>query len=372
VTEPEKNEMLAFYKNLMRSTDAIIIILDGEGRVRAWNGCAEEFFLLPEASAAGKLIGDCPVGEAGAAISRALRESAEKRNKSYLPDMFFVDPEGHQKYLGLKVVPVSYPEGALAGFLVEGKDITLTREIKRQNEESQKFRAIGELAAGIIHEIHTPVQYIKNNLQYLHACRDRLHEVEDIGEVLQSSLEGMDRITTIIKSLKNYAHPGRSKPELFSPRQAIEDALTLSANQWKNSGRIETSFPEENFTLSGYGDLVSQVMVNFIINSCDALVERYGSEAPDKGLISISLGCNEKNIIIKVADNGKGMEDEVKKRIFEPFFTTKPAGKGTGQGLPLAYSSIVGKHGGSLLVDSKKDEGTVITVLLPKQVDLQC
>ncbi|ADK80740.1 PAS domain-containing sensor histidine kinase [Sediminispirochaeta smaragdinae] len=375
-------EILTFFQNLLKSTDTIIIIADADVHIKYWNEKAEQFFNIKESSVRGRKLSDIAIPQFIKPVMEAVKEAVEKRWQVFLPDLYIRQENDTGRYIGLNIVPIYLQSGTHAGFLIDGKDITETREMKRQNEESQKFRAIGEMAAGIIHEINTPVQFIKNNLQYLNACTDEvrswlntpgsegkreiLSTVEDFPEVLHQSLEGIDRITSIIRSLRNYAHPGYDKPVPFSPSQALEDAVTLSENQWKHIARLHTLLPEKPIMVQGFPSLFSQAMVNIIINATHAIEERFGDDALSKGIIEIELEEVGSRAVIRISDNGTGMTEEVKSRVFEPFFTTKPQGKGTGQGLAIVYTAITGKHRGSIHVDSLSGEGTTFTIEVPK------
>ncbi len=170
----------------------------------------------------------------------------------------------------------------------------------------------------------------------------------------------------MIKSLRNYAHPGREKPELFSPGEAISDALTLSENQWKKSARVQAELSGEDIRITGYPSEFSQAMINIIINATHAIEERYGADSVLHGEIDISLSSDSGEAVIQVRDNGIGMNEEVKARMFEPFFTTKAMGKGTGQGLAMVYACMTGKHNGKITVESSPYDGTLFTFYLPK------
>ncbi len=172
----------------------------------------------------------------------------------------------------------------------------------------------------------------------------------------------------MVKSLRNYAHPEREKPERFSPRVAISDALTLSETQWKHIAEVHTEITEEDVRISGYPSDFSQIMINMIINATHAIEERYGPDSAQQGRIDISLSSDSGNVMVQIRDNGSGMNEEVKARMFEPFFTTKKMGKGTGQGLAMVYASITGKHNGKITVDAAPDDGTRFTFILPKDV----
>jgi PAS domain S-box-containing protein len=380
---PEK--VLTILEKLLQTCDTVIIILDANYRIRRWNSRALEIFGFNEKAVRGKLLAELEIPGFSDTVMKAIDESIEKRWQVYLDDLLIRTRAGKAKYIGLKVVPVFLDEGIPAGILIDGKDISDIREMRRQHAESQKFRAIGELTSGIAHEINTPIQFIRNNLQYINSLDAEIRRITDkdsvdrqdlvtnirntideLPEVLQQSLEGVDRITRMIKSLRNYAHPGREKPEYFSPGEAINDALTLSENQWKHASEVHTEISGDHIRISGYPSDFSQAMINLIINATHAIEERYGPDSALYGRIDISLSSDSEYVVVQVRDNGSGMSEDVKARMFEPFFTTKKMGKGTGQGLAMVYACITGKHNGKITVESAPDDGTLFTLHLPK------
>jgi len=364
-------KILTVFKALLRFTDTILIVLDSEGVIQMWNKPAEQFFGIPEQDVRNRTLESLSWFPWEKPVMGATLQSLEKKAQIFLEELPFRKDLEATRYLNLSILPVFWDDENHLAFLLEGRDVTMEKELRRQNDESQKFRAIGELAAGIIHEINTPVQFTRNNLQYLIS---RMGETDlnlesmfaDFPEVLNQSLEGMDRITTIIRSLRNYAHPGKSRPVLFEPRATIEDALTLTENHWKHLKAVEIRFPARPVLISGYPSDFSQVMVNIIVNAIHAVEEKYGSASHREGKIIITLAEEEDRVIISVADNGIGMDEETKNRMFEPFFTTKEQGKGTGQGLALVYTTLTSKHGGSVSVTSHRGEGTTFGINLPK------
>ena len=364
--------VLPAFRALIQYTTTLLIILDSEGKILFWNPPAERFFGIPEQEVKGQPMASLLWLPWRDQVLWAAQRCLTERAQVFLKELPFRRNQEPLRYINLSVLPVFIKEDRGPAYLLEGRDVTAEKEWKRQNDESQKFRAIGELSAGIIHEINTPVQFIRNNLQYLSG---RLEEsqtsgepvMEDIPEVLQQCLEGMDRITAIIRSLRNYAHPGKSHPVPFEPQTVIEDALTLTENQWKPLGTISTRFPLRRFTIPGYPSVLSQVMVNLIVNAIHAVEEKFGREVRKKGSIIVELTESDSDILINVTDNGIGMDEETKNRMFEPFFTTKEQGKGTGQGLALVYAAITVQHRGSISVTSQKGEGTSLVMTIPKR-----
>jgi PAS domain S-box-containing protein len=289
-------------------------------------------------------------------------------------------------------------------------DITLQRNVEealRQSEEhlrrAQKLESIGQLAAGIAHEINTPMQYIGDNTRFLldsfvelnqvigkdrallQACRDSGVHSELVDEAqatlesadvdyllleipksLQQSLEGVEHVTKIVQSLKDFAHPGLKK-KAADLNKAIESTLTVARNEWKYVADVVTNFdptlPQVPCVLSE----LNQVVLNLIINASHAIAEVVDNTSQGKGTIIISTRHDRQCAEIRVSDTGAGIPEKIRERIFDPFFTTKEVGRGTGQGLAISHEVIVKKHKGTIEFESEVGRGTTFIIRLPLQ-----
>lgn len=277
-------------------------------------------------------------------------------------------------------------------------DISERKALQSQLIQAQKLESVGQLAAGIAHEINTPIQYITDNTVFLQesiaalaelaAANDRclmlLHNSEakdssasiedsidklDIGflleespKALQQSLEGLHRVANIVGAMKEFSHPGTHAPEQVDINRLIESTLTISRNEWKYVAEFVLFLQQDLPSMTGYHDRLGQVLINLIINAAHAIA---GKGSGEKGLITISTHSEHGNIVIKVADSGTGVPVQIRNRIFDPFFTTKGVGKGTGQGLAIAHSVIVDQHHGTLTLGSDISGGAEFSITLP-------
>ncbi len=259
-------------------------------------------------------------------------------------------------------------------------------DTRSQLVQSEKMASIGQLAAGIAHEINNPIAFVRANLQSLDryvpemlslldtagdrpaglprsagAAQAAVQAVdvaflrEDIPALLTESIEGATRIENIVRDLKNFSHLDQADREKVDLHKGIDTTLNVAAHELKY--RIEV--------IRDYGKLpmveclpfqINQVFLNLLLNAAQAIEGR--------GTIRISSGCDDDSVWIRIADTGKGIAPAHLNRIFEPFFTTKPVGIGTGLGLSISYS-IVRRHGGNIEVSSEVDKGTTFTVHLP-------
>jgi signal transduction histidine kinase len=282
--------------------------------------------------------------------------------------------------------------------------IIVERE-KMQQEltKSRKLESIGQLAAGIAHEINTPIQCVGANVQFLRNCHERLFKVVDtydqqlngdpkswekrkdaieqlIAETrydhirdqapaaIVEAFDAVNRVIEIVRAMKAMSHPGTKEKVSTDVNDLIRNAATVSRSRWKYVARIEFDLDESLPSITAFPGELGQVLINLIVNAADAIVERNGENSDRLGHISIQTSSDEASVRIEVADNGCGIDDDVKKRVFDQFFTTKGVGKGTGQGLAITYDVIVKKHGGCISLESTLGKGTKFSVILPNEI----
>ncbi len=279
------------------------------------------------------------------------------------------------------------------------------KEMQSQLVQNEKLASIGQLAAGIAHEINNPMGFVSSNFSTLKkyiACIMTMCEVydqllsslestpsldlatelkkiqgvreemqidyifEDIPELFKDSSEGMKRVTQIVKNLRDFSRIDQVEDFSFCDlTEGIQSTLVVSKNELKYAADVITNFAEIPEIYCNSGQL-NQVFLNILVNAAQA-IDHQGR--PDKGTIEIKTSCDDSFVICQISDNGPGIPQDNLSRIFDPFFTTKPAGKGTGLGLNLSYDIVVNKHKGQLLVDSQADNGTTFTIKIP--VNLQ-
>lgn len=266
---------------------------------------------------------------------------------------------------------------------------------------AQKLEAIGGLAAGIAHEINTPIQYVGDNTRFVdeslsellavaNAASHLADAVRDVSEVaglvaayneaagqadieflseevpgaIEESLEGIDHVASIVKALKSFAHPGSAEKLDEDLNEIITTTTAVARNEWKyvadmDLSRLDPALPKVPL-LSGP---LKQALLNMIVNAAQAIEDTVDNG--DKGTISISTRTEGGSAVIEIADTGCGIPEEVQDRILEPFFTTKDVGRGSGQGLAIAQSIVVDKHGGRLKFDSVLGVGTTFRIEIP-------
>jgi PAS domain S-box-containing protein len=280
------------------------------------------------------------------------------------------------------------------------EDITAQREIESQLHQAQKMEAIGQLAAGIAHEINTPTQFVSDSIFFLRDAFTSMLEVlavqrraiaitsntpssqsvlaevqaaEEKADVdyvttnapqaFESSLDGLKRIGSIVRAMKEFSHPDNNEMALADLNAAIANTLTIARNEYKYVADVETDFAELPPIRCHIGAL-NQVFLNLLVNAAHAIgdaTEKRGK----RGVICVRTRLEPGHVRIEIEDTGSGIPEAVRGRIFEPFFTTKEVGKGTGQGLTLAHGIVVKRHKGTLTFESEEGKGTTFFVRLP-------
>ena len=244
--------------------------------------------------------------------------------------------------------------------------------------QSEKMAAIGQLAAGVAHEINNPIGFVNSNLGTLKtytgqllALAERSRKGEageadfiaadfdylktDIDDLLRESRDGLERVKKIVANLKDFSHVDKSEWQEADLNAGIESTLNVVWNELKYKAEVVREFGELP-KLPCVAAQINQVVMNLLVNAAHAIEQR--------GTITVRTGCDASTAWIEVSDTGRGMAPAVLQRIFEPFYTTKPVGKGTGLGLSLSYD-IIKKHGGRIDVSSEVGVGTTFRVSLP-------
>jgi len=272
------------------------------------------------------------------------------------------------------------------------------KQAQAQLLQSEKMASIGQLAAGVAHEINNPVGFVSSNLgtlaEYAQGLRQLLEAygqlesrlsdsdqegiaaareaiaglkddlgldfvLEDLDSLVAESREGTQRVRKIVQNLKEFAHVDREEKSLANLNDGLESTLNIVWNELKYKAEVEKSYGELP-EIECYPQELNQVFTNILVNASQAIEER--------GTITIRSFVEDACVCVAIADTGKGMSAEVRERIFEPFFTTKEVGKGTGLGLSMAYN-IVHKHDGDIRIDSQEGVGTTFTIAIPIHPD---
>jgi signal transduction histidine kinase len=275
------------------------------------------------------------------------------------------------------------------------------KEMQSQLVQSEKLASIGQLAAGVAHEMNTPVGFVASNFETLENYMEKILELfqmysellgkietaekaellniadsicktwnqmkidfilEDLPVLFNDSREGITRVTSIVQNLRDFSRAEQTEDfDTYNINDGIRATLVVAQNEIKYHADVETELSKVPQIICNTGQ-INQVLLNIIMNAAQAIKSE---EREDKGKITIKTYATDDNVICEISDDGPGIETNILQKIFDPFFTTKPVGTGTGLGLSISYDIIVIKHKGSLLVDSSVDKGTKFTIKLP-------
>ena len=277
------------------------------------------------------------------------------------------------------------------------------QESRAAEAQTRKLESIGQLAAGIAHEINTPTQFVGDNIRFLKDAFSDLNQLlekhqellqavkensvtdelvtevgaeiervdleflnEEVPQAIEQSIEGVERVARIVKAMKDFSHPGENALSDIDLNGAINSTLTVAANEWKYVAEMKTDFDSSLGKVPCLPGEFNQVILNLVVNAAHAIEEtdRVRKDG-GKGTISISTRKKGEWAEIRINDNGVGIKESAKERIFDPFFTTKEVGKGTGQGLYIAHQVIAEKHLGRIWVESEPGKGATFIILLP-------
>ena len=399
--ERDLQAQLEFMNTVIETIPAPIYIKNPQGVYTGCNRAFAELLGKTREQIIGGTVHDITTGEKAVVYEEKDRDLFEKRGVQIYESMVDSASNGVRDVVFYKAA-YKHQSGELGGLVGVLMDITERKQMEDQLVRSQKLEAIGILAAGIAHEINTPTQYIHTNVEFLEEAlmysaemvnaltlltkgiRDKkpadelLEQADDIlaredweeyqddvRDALAGTLEGVDRITKIVDSMRYFSHPGTEEKEYLNLNSAVEHAITVSRNEWKYYADLETDLAPELPPIMGYAAPLNQVLLNLIINAAQAISQDKGDTSDQRGLITVTTGKIGSMAEIRISDNGPGIAPDVLPKIFDPFFTTKEIGKGTGQGLAMAHNVVVEKHFGTIDVESELGKGTTFKVQLP-------
>jgi len=381
---------------MLESIPAILIGLDPDGRIVLWNAAAARNFGLIPNQAVGRLLVDVPIPWADESTPRSLIRELESDKAQLMPEVPFVNASGVRRVLSLTTTPVSHgPLGT--GALILGTDMTEHLSLQSQVRHSQKLESVGQLAAGIAHEINTPIQYVGHSIHFLQEAFDDMSAIlasykelresvqdidcaskaisaideaeeeadlelleEEIPGAIQRAIEGVGRVATIVGAMKRFAHPGAASFAPANINEAVQVTLTVANNELRYVADVHQQLGSIPPVECDLGD-INQVLLNLIVNAAHAIQEK----SEDKGTITIRTRQRGESVRIEISDTGNGIPEDVADNIFDPFFTTKEVGKGTGQGLAIAHTIVCEKHCGTLTFESVQGKGTTFFIELP-------
>lgn len=376
VTESQMSRVFSYLAGLYDLIPGLLLVLDGGFRVTRAN------------SEAIKLLGYSETALRGSTLDRLLPASAEVvqpflsgvERASRRGEFAFRCADGSDLPVLLSSAAQYDEEGELQSLLLVGLDLRERKRLELELRHAQKLESIGQLAAGVAHEINTPMQFISDNLHFIEQCASDLLGLADgerrredldldflrrrLPRAIERAHDGVQRVSRIVGAMRLFAHPGVSL-EHVDVNALIENAVTVSANAFKYIADLDLKLSEVPTVPAVRGDL-GQVVLNLITNAAHAMEAEFGEQG-QRGLLRIATRFLEPQAQVEIAveDNGCGIPEAIAHRVFDPFFTTKPVGTGTGQGLSISRAIVVDKLRGELAFERVSPHGTRFLIRLP-------
>jgi PAS domain S-box-containing protein len=402
----QSGEVQKRIEQLISSLPTIIIGLSRDNNIALWNARAEAVLGVGSKDVMGLHISQCGLEWNWDKILDGIIHSRYHNCPTRVDDIDFLRPDGEKRYLGITVNPINGDDNNILGLTIIGADITDRKKMESQLQQSHKMEAIGQLAAGIAHEINTPVQFVGDNTRFFQESFDDLIRIikqqqesleaaransltaelvektnrliedmdleyleEEIPLAIQHSLKGVERIAKIVQAMKIFAHPGMVAKEPVDINEEIGKTITITRNEWKYVAELTTEFDDSLPPVPCFRAEFNQVILNMIVNAAHAIAEVTNENQSAKGTIHIRTIHEGGYAKICIGDTGAGIPEEIRTKIFDLFFTTKEPGKGTGQGLAISHSVIVEKHNGTLDLETEEGKGTTFIIGLPIEAE---
>jgi PAS domain S-box-containing protein len=386
-----------------------IIITDAQGAIQYVNPAFEWITGLMRERAAGRTAWSFFSAGGHPSFEQDLQQAIQ-RGKPWSGRLVIQRESGKQYHEDATVTPICDVSGTIVSFVWVGRDITQQMALEAQLHQAQKLEAVGSLAAGIAHEINTPIQFVGDNVRFLSDAFGELTRLlqrtdelvnslgdhpelsarvkefieaqqdadlgylkEEVPRAVEQTLDGVARVAKIVRAMKDFSHPDQGEKGLADLNRALQSTLTVAHNELKYVADVVTDFDSALSSVWCHlGDL-NQVFLNLLVNAAHAIAGVVGDGSHEKGTITVTTRCAKitgdpgriEGVTISIADTGTGIPEGVRDRVFEQFFTTKEVGRGTGQGLAIARAVVVEKHGGRIWFDTEMGKGTTFHVYLP-------
>ena len=349
----ELQRLTEYNENILESMDSGILVLDLEGRVARWNRAMESLYARTRAEVLGRPLDEI-FPESFLETLRGSLVMGETEELAHIYKLHLPTPDGRSLMVNVSIAPFQMGSGERHGTVLILEDVTARVRLEEQLQHSEKMASIGILAAGVAHEVNTPLTGISSYTQML---REQI-KPEDLRYPLLEKIEKQTfRAAKIISHLLNFSRSGSAEFERLDVNKVLLDVLSLLEHQLdKNRVKLVREFAGDLPPVRGNENRIQQVFFNLILNARDAM--------PSGGWLTVGTHADDDTVIIEVRDTGHGISREDIKRIYDPFFTTKGIGRGTGLGLSVSYG-IVQEHGGAIFVESLPGKGTTFQVALP-------
>lgn len=388
------------FASVFRAVPNGMAITDLDGRMIEVNEALEAMVGLSGEQLVGKVAWELVDGDSAGLFRSTMEGLAAARITS---------DHGHYRLVSSRAEPVLADTNCTAVNGIDGKptflaivfdDVTQKTRLEVELRHAQKLESVGRLAAGIAHEINTPIQFVGDNVTFLASAFESLLTLcrayqglcdravtaplsaddikqrakdEELGDLayiaanipmsIASTIDGVGRVARIVQSMKAFAHPDSDKRTIADINMAMRNTLVVATNELKHVATVETEYGDVPPVPCFLSDL-NQVFLNLLVNAAHAIGDVVGGGG-QSGIIRVKTYVEPEHAVIAISDTGTGIPKAVQPKIFDPFFTTKVVGRGTGQGLALAHSVVVERHGGTITFETEAGKGTTFFVRIP-------
>lgn len=352
-----------------------VVVVDAMGQVQLANDAARDLFepeLLAQPSHEWPTFGlilradQTPISLADLPTTQALEGEATAERELWL-----TTTDGNRFRCEMRAIPLSDGDGHIRGAVLVCRDVTKRRQMEEQLGQLQKLEAIGHLAAGIAHEINTPMQYVGDNLRFLQESFPELVQTLDDGDFLKQeippaisqSIEGVEHVVAIVRAMKEFAGGGPDDAVVVSLNRVVENVVAVTRNEWKIGVDVTLDLAADLPLIPGYLRELNQAIYHVFMNAVEAVRESF------EGIGTIQVRTQERGRFIEltIGDSGRGIPTEIRPHVFNPFFTTKAPGRHSGQGLSMVLAVIVQRHRGTIEIHDDELGGAKFTICLPRE-----
>ena len=344
-----------YNENILESMDSGILVLDLEERITRWNRALENLYARRRSQVIGRTLDEVfPASFLDALRGSLVLGRPEEGEIAHLYKVRLETADQRSLMVNVAAAPFHLRSGERGGTLLILDDVTARVRLEEQLQHSEKMASIGLLAAGVAHEVNTPLAGISSYTQML---REQVAAEDPRAPLLEKIEKQTFRAAKIINNLLNFSRSGKAELEPLDLNKVLLDVLSLMEHQLQGGSiKVRKELADKLPEVRGNENRLQQVFFNLLLNARDAM--------PGGGWLTLLTRSDDDTVVVEVRDTGDGIKREHIKRIYDPFFTTKGIGRGTGLGLSVSYG-ILQEHGGSIAVDSAPGQGTTFRVTLP-------
>ena len=388
------------YRNLYESMTDSFAQIDMSGRLQEFNQSFQRLLGYSREELLARGCHDLTPQRWRDLEARIVEQQVLARGYSEVYEKELQKKDGTIFPVEMRLVLIRDEGGPPAGMWAIVRDISERKALEWELHQAQRLESVGQLAAGIAHEINTPIQYVGDNIRFLadafnghRAALQKYEELrqaaeagavstplleqlrqtladtdweyfsEEIPKAIAQSLDGVERVANIVRAMKEFAHPGRKEKAAADLNHALANVLIVARNALKYVADVETDYGELPPVMCHINDL-NQVFLNLLINAADAIRDVM-KKNEKRGTIRVSTRAAPDRVTIRISDTGCGIPEKIRGKVFDPFFTTKEVGRGSGQGLAIARSTVVEKHAGTIAFEPNGEQGTTFIITLP-------